>query len=260
MNRVSTWEYVWRNALMQLRNRHAGSALGPFWFLFSPLAQITIYSLVFTRIMEARIAVPGGVSLSFTIYLCAGLMPWVAFSEQIARSQTVLIQNAPFILNTALPEHLIVLRDALECYLKILLSLLLVLVFSLFLGNSISSAWLVLPAVSLLLSATGLGIGTLICVLAVFLRDLGPSLGLLLQLWFWATPIVYVPSILPEKLQQLVMWNPVYPYIRAIQQSILSGEFPGNPDWFAMGTISIASIAVGFGALRFLRYELRDVL
>ncbi len=260
MNIVLIWDYVWRNALMQLRYRHAGSFFGPFWFLLSPFAQIAIYSLVFTRIMEARIQAPGGLSLSFTVYLCAGLMPWVAFSEHIARSQTILTQNASFILNSALPEQVLVLRDALESFILSLLSMLFVLGLSLFLDNAFSLSWLALPAVILLLSVLGLGIGTLVAVLAVFLRDLGPTLSLVLRVWFWGTPIVYAPSILPESMQRLVQLNPVYPYIHGTQQIVLYGKFPNSNEWFAMCSISMFALIVGFGALHYLRNELRDVL
>lgn len=260
MNIALIWDYVWRNALMQLRHRHAGSLFGPLWLLLSPLAQITIYSLVFTRIMETRIKAPGGLSLSFTLYLCAGLMPWVAFSEHIGRAQTVLIQNASYILNTALPEQVLVLRDALETYLLALLSIILVLGFSLLLGNAFSFSWLVLPVVILLLSTLALGIGTFVAVLSVFLRDLGPILSLILRLWFWITPIVYVPSVLPESLQRIVHWNPVFPYIHVTQRVVLYGEYPNGAEWLAMAGIAAVALSIGFGALRYLRNDLRDVL
>ena len=79
---VNLWRYrgfIARNALSDVRNRYAGSAMGVAWHVLNPLAQILIYSLVFSHLMAPR--VPGGGSgAAFALYLCAGLLPWTAFS------------------------------------------------------------------------------------------------------------------------------------------------------------------------------------
>ena len=245
---------------MRLRYRHAGSAMGPFWLFLSPLLQVAVYAIVFSKIMEARIEAPAGMTFSFTLYLCAGLMPWQAFSEQISRSQSLILRHAADILDTALPEDLILLREALESYILSLLYILLVLALSLLMGGSPNASWLLLPAITFLLTMFALGLGAIASVLLVLVRDLGPMIEVGLRLWFWATPIVYVVSILPDWMQDVVRWNPMLPYIEAIRNTVLYGHSPAGVDWLAMSSIALACVLAGFSFLRYLRDDFRDVL
>src|SRR5207247_5184233 len=95
---VNLWRYrafIVKNALSDVRYRYAGSAMGIAWNVITPLAQIVIYSLVFSQIMVTRLAVPGS-DTSFALYLCAGLLPWAAFSDCVQRGASAFIENAHY--------------------------------------------------------------------------------------------------------------------------------------------------------------------
>src|SRR5262245_62096346 len=90
---LNLWRYRWfiaRKALSDVRHRYAGSAMGVAWNVVNPLAQILIYALVFSHLMAPR--VPGtGSGAAFALYLCAGLLPWAAFSECVLRGANSFI-------------------------------------------------------------------------------------------------------------------------------------------------------------------------
>src|SRR5262249_29342336 len=96
---VNLWRYrgfIVRNALSDVRHRYAGSAAGVAWNVINPLAQILIYSLVFSQIMAVRMP-GGGTGTAFALYLCAGLLAWAAFSEVLLRGSNAFIQNPPYV-------------------------------------------------------------------------------------------------------------------------------------------------------------------
>ena len=100
-----------RNALSDVRHRYAGSAIGVAWNVLNPLAQILIYSLVFSHLMASR--VPGtGSGAAFALYLCAGLLPWAAFSDCVLRGANAFIENAQYLKKLPIPEQVFVAQNA----------------------------------------------------------------------------------------------------------------------------------------------------
>ena len=111
---VNLWHYrgfIARNALSDVRHRYAGSVMGVAWNVLNPLAQILIYSLVFSHLMASR--VPGaGSGAAFALYLCAGLLPWAAFSDCVLRGANAFIENAPYLKKLPIPEQVFVAQNA----------------------------------------------------------------------------------------------------------------------------------------------------
>lgn len=252
--------YIWRNAVLELRHRYAGSRLGPLWLLAFPLAQILIYSLVFSKIMQAKVPELAHLPISFTLYLCSGLLPWIGFAEIVSRSTSSLIDNAGLIGRTALPEQVFPGQVALTGLIAMGINMLLLLLVASVLGLRPMLGWLAVPGVLVLLAAFAFGIGTLLAVLNVFARDYSTLVGLLLQLLMWTAPIVYVESILPATLQSLLVLNPIYSFVAAMHESVLFGQVPSALRWLAMLAIASASCALGLTLLGRLRVQVRDVL
>src|SRR5713101_4325441 len=124
---VNLWRYrgfIARNALSDIRHRYAGSAVGVAWNVINPLAQILIYSLVFSQIMAVCVPAAGS-GAGFALYLCAEL-PWAAFSECILRGANAFIENAPYLEKLPIPERVFVARNAVAAtvFLGILMTLL----------------------------------------------------------------------------------------------------------------------------------------
>ena len=211
--------------------KYRSSLLGAGWAVINPLAMVIIYTVVFSQIMQARLPGSSG-TFEYGIYLCAGIFAWNFFAEIIQRSMSMFLDNAG--MNYAIISALFLL-------------LLLVL-------GSFPGAFLVamLPVVAVVcLLATSLGI--IIGVLNVFFRDAGQLFTILLQFWFWFTPIVYPISILPESIASLVRANPLTPLISA-QQGIALGT--GWPDWSSL--VSPLLLAIVLAALALMLFRRRS--
>jgi ABC-type polysaccharide/polyol phosphate export permease len=259
---VNLWRYrgfIVRNALNDARHRYAGSAAGVAWNVINPLAQILIYSVVFSQIMAVR--VPGaGTGAEFALYLCAGLLPWAAFSECILRGANAFIENAPYLKKLPIPEQVFVAQNAVSATLFLGISMTLLGVVTVITGSALSLAWLGVPPVLVLFQGFGFGLGLIFGTLNVFLRDIGQVLAIVLQLWMWLTPIVYVEEILPIAMQSLIRYNPAYPFIDALHGMIVGGQWPSARHWLVMLVWAAAAPVVGYLILRRLRPEIRDVL
>src|SRR5262245_50881062 len=233
---VNLWRYrgfIVRNAVSDMRNRYAGSAVGVAWNVVTPLAQILIYSLVFSQIMVVKL--PGGRSGgAFALYLCAGLLPWAAFSECIVRGANAFVENAPYLKKLPIPEQVFVAQNAVSASLFLSISMVLLGFVALVAGSSPSHAWLGVPPVLLLFQGFGFGLGLIFSTLNVFLRDIGQMLAIALQLWMWLTPVVYVETILPARVLGLMRHNPAYPFIDSLHATIVGGQWPSPWHWPVM--------------------------
>ena len=259
---VNLWRYrgfIVRNALSDARHRYAGSAAGVAWNVINPLAQILIYSVVFSQIMADR--VPGaGSGAEFALYLCAGLLPWAAFSECILRGANAFLENAPYLKKLPIPEQVFVAQNAVSATLFLGISMTLLGLITVITRGGLSLTWLGVPAVLVLFQGFGFGLGLIFSTLNVFFRDIGQVLSIALQLWMWLTPVVYVEEILPARLQGLVRHNPAYPFIDALHRMIVGGQWPSAWHWPVMLFWAGATPVVGYLILRRLRPEIRDVL
>jgi lipopolysaccharide transport system permease protein len=259
---VNLWRYrayIVKNALSEVRYRYAGSAMGIAWNVINPLAQILIYSFVFSQTMTTRVTGLNA-SASFTLYLCAGLLPWAAFADCVLRGSNAFIENAHYLKQLPIPEQVFVAKNAAAATLFLGISMTVLGLVTVSVGGPLSPAWLGVPVALLLFQGFGFGLGLLIGTLNVFVRDIGHALVIGLQLWMWVTPVVYVETILPAYARRLLAYNPTYPFIDALHVMIVGGGWPGGLQWTAMAFWASAAPVAGYLVLRLLRQELRDVL
>ena len=251
--------FIWNSAIHDLRYRYVGSAIGVFWNILIPLAQILIYTAVFSAIMPVRL--PGsGATNAFAIYLCAGLLPWLGFSECITRGTHCFLENANYLKKLPIPEQVFVAQNAVSATLSLGVSMALLLAVAFALGSNLTWAWLSVAPLVLLLQCVGFGLGLILGSLNVFFRDIGQVLPIALQMWMWLTPIVYLKEILPPALQRLQAFNIAYPFVDSLHGAIMQGTWPALSSWGWMFCWALTAPLIGYVILRRLRPEIRDVL
>jgi ABC-type polysaccharide/polyol phosphate export permease len=259
---ASLWahrRFLVESAVADLRSQYAGSGAGILWHVVYPLAQIAIFTLVFSRIMTVEM--PGSsASGGFVLYLCSGLLPWIAFSECVLRGANAFVENAAYLKRLPLPEEVFVAKGALTSALALPVPMLGLAALALAFGRTAELPWLAVPPVLVLWLCFGFGLGLVLASLNVFLRDIGHVLALMLQLWFWMTPIVYLETILPEAARRALDFNPAYPFIGGLHRAIVFGEWPLGTQWTWMVAWAVAAPLVGLLVLGRVRREIRDVL
>lgn len=223
----------------EFQGRYQGSMLGGVWAVLNPLAMILIYTLVFSQLMGARLAGHEKSVFAYSIYLCAGLLPWGLFAEVLGRLNTVFLENSTLIKKAQLPRACLPVIVALSALLNFTIVMVLFLMFLAVSGNLPSWALLAFPVVVLLQLAFTLGLGIILATLNVFFRDVGQFTGIALQFWFWLTPIIYVADILPPAIKIWFGLNPMWPVVRAYQTIFVEHCFP---DWLSLVPVALVAL------------------
>ena len=252
--------FIWTRAMADLRHRYAGTGLGLVWNVVHPLAMIAIYSVIFTTIMPAPKLEGIDSSFAYTLYLCSGLLPWLALAECVTRGTGAFIDNGPYLKKLPVPEQVFVAQSAASATLGLLVSFSLLIIISLALGLQPTWTWLLLPIPLAAMQIFGFGVGLVLGTLNVFLRDVGQLLTIGLQVAMWTVPIVYVADYLPAWLRGVMMFHPLMPILSAIRELFLYGTVPGATTWLLMAGWSLIAVILGAAVFSRLRTEIRDVL
>jgi lipopolysaccharide transport system permease protein len=233
--------------------------LGPLWLIAQPLATILIFTVIFVNIM--RPGMPAHDSrFAYSIYLCAGVIFYNLFSEMLNRCVGIFVEHADLIKKVYFP------RLCLPVIVMISSLLNFAVIFSLFLGFLVLArafpGWVILctvPVLGVLVMFT-MGLGMFLACINVFYRDVHQMVQVVLQFWFWLTPIVYVPAALPDRVVSFLHWNPLFPLIRAAQDIFLEQAVP---DWGALlypAGLGLCLTGLGFLAFARLQGEIVDAL
>ncbi|MBA2778987.1 ABC transporter permease [Billgrantia kenyensis] len=239
--------------------RFARSKLGGFWMILQPLAQVLIYALILSAVLSAKL--PGIDSqYAYAIYLTAGFLGWMLFSEIINRCLNLFIEQGNLMKKMKFPKitlPTIVVGSALLNNVMLLLAILGVFAV---LGHFPTLQILWLPVLTLAMVSLALGLGLVLGILNVFIRDIGQAVPILLQVAFWFTPIVYPINIIPERLQQLLVLNPIYPIIRGYHDVLVFGQAPHLGQVILIMTVGFLILAFGLFLFRRASAELVDAL
>lgn len=250
----SLWQYrgfIFANVRREFQQRYTNSLFGGIWAVLNPLTMIIIYTIIFAGIMRPRLAGQEDNFFAYSIYLCAGIITWGAFADTVVRMQGVFIQYGNLIKKSNFPRSCLPIIVALAVLIDFLIIMSLYLLFLLLVCHFPGKVLWAFPAVFMIQLAFALGLGLLTATLNVFFRDVGQFVGVLLQFWFWLTPIVYSSSILPEAMRGWLNLNPMYPIISTYQDLFLHHTWP---DWQSLiGTALLATALLLFAGMAFLK-------
>ena len=257
--------YKYRNFILKtswssFKNRYAGTLMGILWNVLQPLTLILLYFTVFSTVFSTRI---GGVETNttmFALYLCSGFLAWNAFTECAIYGANAFINNAIYLKKLPIPEQVFVTKEAIVATYSLVISFFLLFILSVFFKHFPSWTWLLLPLPLILFQCFAFGLGMFLGIINVFFKDVGHSLPIIFQIWFWLTPIVYPISILPEFMQNLMAFNPAFHYITVIRDIFLYHQFPDISLWVFMIGWSLATPFIAYLTLRRLRPEIRDCI
>lgn len=243
---------VWDLVKRDLKIRYQGSFIGKYWNVVHPLAMIAIYTLVFSQVMKAKMA--GSLEANpfgYTIYLCAGLIPWIFFSDAVTRGTDTFVENSHLIKKVAFPLELMPMVTIGSGFVTFMISMALYLVLAVATGVALTPAALFLPVAMGLLAVFALGLAMFFGAVNVFFRDAKQIVAIVFQVWFWLTPVVYFISAVPEKWTWLFALNPITYFITIFQAIFVTGALPAK-DTIAIAC-GLAAVSLVCGALMLSR-------
>jgi lipopolysaccharide transport system permease protein len=239
----------------RIRVRYKQSRLGLLWAVVQPLAMMLVFTLVFGFLRSA----PSGAT-PFPLFAYAALIPWTMFSSGLTSASGALTSHAALLTKAYFPREILPLTYVVAAFVDFLLaSLLLGLLMAWF---RVAPTWTVLwavPAIALLVLLL-VGLGLFLSALQVRYRDVALAMPVLIQVWLFATPVVYpldtVRAALPPWLYAIYVANPLAGIVDTFRRGVVMNQ---APDALALGTAAVITLLIAPAAYVYFKLTERTV-
>lgn len=246
------WAYrgfIFGSVKREFQSKYSNSLLGAAWTVINPLAMIVVYTVVFSQIMRAKL--PGIDSkFAYSIYLCAGVLTWAFFSETVSRAQNVFLENANLLKKISFPRLCLPVIVVANASLNFAIIFGLFTIFLIASGSFPGMVYLAMIPLLLIQVLFSVGLGITLGVLNVFFRDVGQLFGVVLQFWFWLTPVVYPINILPVFVRDALRFNPMTNLITSYQGILVNEQWP---DWRSLWPVTVLALLLCFWGMSLFR-------
>ena len=245
-----------RSLLFQLvrrdfEQRFVGSAIGWIWTLIHPLVMLVSWYFAFSICLGVQVS---------PLFLFAGMLPWLLFSETVQRSSTSLLDNANLITKTVFPAEVVPVSIFLSSLVSHLIALALCIAAVIIFLGQMSAAILLLVVYIVLLGLFAIGVAWIVAALQVYLRDTAQFLSVLLTFWFWFTPIFVPEEKFPARIRFLLAANPLAYIVRGYRETLFLGRVPAAHDIAQAALYAVAAFCIGGFFFRQMKRGFADVL
>ena len=234
----------------ELKSQYSGSALGMFWVLFFPLCQLAIYCALYVFIFRVR--PPGLTQWAYVVLVFSGLVPLLAFNQALQSAMSSLVANRALLSSTVFPVNLIVIRTVVTAQMPMLCGMFITIILALGMqrtGTLLTLLYVPILWLNVILFAMGLGL--ILSLITIIIKDLQHSIGLILMLMTFLSPFAYTPEMVPTGLKFILVINPMTYFVRAFQEVLCYGM---HPDLTNLGLSTLLGVgAYIFGYIVFER-------
>jgi lipopolysaccharide transport system permease protein len=255
---LGRWRLLREFVARDVKGPFAGSMAGAAWTLIHPLATIAVYIVVFSQIIRVQVTPEETGTADFAVFFLSGMFPWLMFADGLNRAAGSLLGNANLITKVVFPVELLPACAVLSALLVNGAGMVLLLVY-LAVKGYLALSWLGLLLVIPLQLLFTWGLASFLAAVCVFLRDVREFLGIVLMVWFFVTPILYPPSMLPEGIRNLARLNPMAVLIPMYRDLLLKHQIE-PASFLYMLVLSLSCYCAGAWFLMRARPAFGDVL
>ena len=245
------WQYrdlFYTLTVHRIKVRYKQSLLGLAWAILQPLSLMLIYTVIFSVI--ARVPSEGA---PYAVFAYAALLPWTFFSSALTNATQGLVNHSQLVTKVYFPREIVPLTYVSAALFDFCIASLFLVALFFYYGVSLTAyaLWAIPILVLLTLLATALSL--IFSVIQVRFRDVGVAMPLLLQLWMFASPVVYPLSAVPQRWRALYVLNPMVGVIENFRRAVLQGV---EPDFQSLGvSVVVAAVVLPLAYLYFKRVE-----
>ncbi len=261
-------EILFNLTMREVRGKYKRSFLGQTWSLLNPIASLAIYTVVFGFVLRASPppGEPSGIDV-FTLWLACALLPWTFFANTMQGGMNALLTNANLVQKVYFPRYTLVVSNMLACLVTFGFELAVLAGIAVLFGSAI---WIWIPLVLVfvaMLALFGLGLGLMLSIANIYFRDTAQFVGILMQVWFYATPIVYPVTLIVQTQADMeakgnnfpLLWfyqlNPMERFVQIFRDLLYDNRLPPWEDMaYCLGA---TIVSLGLGAWVFSRYQAR---
>ena len=240
-------ELIWALALRELTVRYKRSVLGFLWALLNPMLLMIVLTVVFSTIMS------GGAIHHYAVFILSALVPWMFFSQSLTYAVESVVGNADLIKRVAVPKIVFPTAAVLSNIINLLLSLIPLALMVIILGHPFHWTWIFLPIYIVALAVFTLGCSLFFATANVYYRDVSHIVQILMNVWFYLTPILYPIELFPAHYRWLFKFNPLIFVLNDFRLAVYWGMLP--TPWSVAASFFCASGAFLIGYAVFRKYQ-----
>jgi len=257
LNWRELWAYrelLWVLVSRDVRVRYKQSVLGGGWAILRPLLAMGIFSVIFG--MLAKMPSDG---VAYPLFVYAALLPWNYFAASVGSSANSLVGSAHLVSKVYFPRLIIPLSSIGAPLVDLLVSMSVLVALMVWYSVAPSVQLLAVPLLLLGITLAAIGVGTLLSALTVTYRDFTHITPFLIQVWMYATPVIFPASLVPERWRWLLYLNPMSGFVEAFRDCFLGHPLNGAAIAASL-TTSLAAFAIGVAYFEKAERRFADVI
>jgi len=239
---------IWVLAWVEFKQRYKNSVLGYFWSLLEPLLMFAVLYIVFSNLMRVQVE-------HYQLFLLQGIIMWSFFTRSTSASLMAIAGKPQLVKKVYFPRDILVISGCITALLMSIFESIVFLAFLLFFGIPLSVNIAYLPIIIFLFFMIALGTSLVLAALNVYYRDIQYIWALVLQIGFFATPVIFPLSVFPPYLLKVLSYNPLAQVIFLARDVTLYSKVPNMASFLFV--IFIAVVVLVFGYVIFTRLEPR---
>lgn len=246
-------------AARDFKERYVGTGLGQLWYILSPIITIFIYTVIFSDFMKMKLSIIDN-TYAYSIYLVPGLLAWTSFSTIIARLNNSFEEKSNLIKKINVPMYTFSLSILLTELFLFFLSITLSLIFLVLVSQPITLTFLWMIPIMIIQVVFAFSIGMILSLFTPFFKDLKEAVPIILQLWFWMTPIIYMSEMIKDKYPSLLIYNPFYYFVDIYQNIFLYSKAPSLDSLIIIMTLTVTTLLIAGYLYKKMISTIKDII
>jgi len=246
-------------AKRDFKERYVGTGLGQLWYVISPIITIFIYTVVFSDFMKMKLDILDS-SYSYSIYIVPGLLSWLSFSKTLTMLSDSIAQKSNFIKKINVPMFVFHISIVITEFMIFLLSIFFGILFLLMINHPVNLVFLWFIPIMLLQMMFVFSLGVIISLFVPFIKDLKEVIPIVIQLWFWMTPIIYLRQMVENKYPLLLTINPFYHFLHLYQDIFLYAKVPSFQEVIIVLSISCITFVLAIFLYKKMISTIKDII
>jgi lipopolysaccharide transport system permease protein len=246
-------------AKRDFKQRYVDTGLGQLWYILSPIITIFIYTVIFSDFMKMKLDIVDN-SYSYSIYILPGLLAWLSFSKILSLLSNSIAEKSNLIKKINVPMYVFHLSIIITEFALFLVSILFGIIFLLIIDYTVNLTFLWMIPVMILQTLFVFSLGVIVSLFVPFFKDLKEAIPIIIQLWFWMTPIIYMKEMIADQYPLILLYNPFYHFIHIYQDIFLYTKTPSVEDLITIVIISFTTLLLAGFLYKKLISTIKDII
>ncbi|MEO8358555.1 MAG: ABC transporter permease [Vicinamibacteria bacterium] len=257
---ISRRYLIYELARREVSDRYAGQFFSRFWTIGHPLILLTTYVFVFGYIFKTRMGGTAGQPFDYTSYLLAGLIPWLAFQEVMAKAGSVIVANANLVKQVIFPIEVLPVKSVVSTLPSEMVLLFGLALFILARYFTLPLTWALLPLLFAMQVLAMTGVSFALSAVGAYFRDIKDVVQVFNVVGIYFLPAIYLPGSVPRGFELLLLLNPFSHLVYCFQDALYFGAIRHPFSWLIFFSLSLVSFISGHRLFRRLSAMFGNVL